>query len=85
MMDEAEQSAREEAASKLFSGPVDFLLSAPQLKFLPDPVVPEIAFCGRSNVGKSSLLEAGLLPRLRRRKPWALTWFTLAWWLRSIS
>ena len=57
-MDEAEQHAREEAASKLFSGPVDFLLSAPQLKFLPDPVVPEIAFCGRSNVGKSSLLNA---------------------------
>ncbi len=57
-MDEAEQSAREEAASKLFSGPVDFLLSAPQLQFLPDPVVPEIAFCGRSNVGKSSLLNA---------------------------
>ena len=37
---------------------MDFLLSAPQLKFLPDPVVPEIAFCGRSNVGKSSLLNA---------------------------
>jgi GTP-binding protein len=37
---------------------VDFLLSAPQLKFLPEPVVPEIAFCGRSNVGKSSLLNA---------------------------
>jgi len=56
--DEAEQVAREEAASKLFSGPVDFLLSAPQLKFLPEPIVPEIAFCGRSNVGKSSLLNA---------------------------
>lgn len=58
MMDEAEQQAREDAASKLFSGPVDFLLSAPQLQFLPDPAVPEIAFCGRSNVGKSSLLNA---------------------------
>lgn len=58
MSDEAEQVAREEAASKLFSGPVDFLLSAPQLKFLPEPIVPEIAFCGRSNVGKSSLLNA---------------------------
>jgi GTP-binding protein len=57
-IDEAAQTAREEAASKLFSGPVDFLLSAPQLQFLPDPVVPEIAFCGRSNVGKSSLLNA---------------------------
>ncbi|MEQ8410010.1 MAG: ribosome biogenesis GTP-binding protein YihA/YsxC [Erythrobacter sp.] len=42
----------------MFSGRVDFLLSAPQLKFLPDPTVPEIAFCGRSNVGKSSLLNA---------------------------
>ncbi|WFL76019.1 ribosome biogenesis GTP-binding protein YihA/YsxC [Altererythrobacter arenosus] len=49
---------REDAAAKLFSGRVDFLLSAPQLKFLPDPEVPEIAFCGRSNVGKSSLLNA---------------------------
>jgi GTP-binding protein len=57
-LDEAAQQAREDAASKLFSGPVDFLLSAPQLQFLPDPVVPEIAFCGRSNVGKSSLLNA---------------------------
>ncbi|MFN3990747.1 MAG: ribosome biogenesis GTP-binding protein YihA/YsxC [Erythrobacter sp.] len=56
--DEALQAAREEAASRLFSGPVDFLRSAPALQFLPDPVVPEIAFCGRSNVGKSSLLNA---------------------------
>jgi len=53
-----EQAEREEAASKLFSGRVQFLLSAPQLKFLPEPTVPEIAFCGRSNVGKSSLLNA---------------------------
>lgn len=45
-------------AGKLFSGPVTFLRSAPALKFLPDPEVPEIAFCGRSNVGKSSLLNA---------------------------
>ncbi|MCB2060349.1 MAG: ribosome biogenesis GTP-binding protein YihA/YsxC [Novosphingobium sp.] len=47
-----------ERAGKLFSGRVDFLKSAPALKFLPDPDVPEIAFCGRSNVGKSSLLNA---------------------------
>ena len=45
-------------ADRLFSGRVEFLLSAPQLKFLPDPTVPEIAFAGRSNVGKSSLLNA---------------------------
>jgi GTP-binding protein len=53
-----EQEYREKAASRLFSGRVDFLLSAPQLKFLPEPTVPEIAFAGRSNVGKSSLLNA---------------------------
>jgi GTP-binding protein len=45
-------------ARKLFAGRVEFLLSAPQLQFLPDPEVPEIAFAGRSNVGKSSLLNA---------------------------
>ena len=47
-----------ERARKIFSGRVEFLKSAPALKFLPDPDVPEIAFCGRSNVGKSSLLNA---------------------------
>lgn len=51
-------AAREQLANRLFSGRVDFLLSAPQLKFLPEPTVPEVAFCGRSNVGKSSLLNA---------------------------
>jgi GTP-binding protein len=44
-------------ARKLFSGPVTFLKSAPGLKFLPDPAAPEVAFAGRSNVGKSSLLN----------------------------
>ena len=48
----------EERARKLFAGPIEFLKSAPELKFLPDPEVPEIAFAGRSNVGKSSLLNA---------------------------
>jgi GTP-binding protein len=47
----------DERARKLFSGPVAFLKSAPQLKFLPEPTLPEIAFAGRSNVGKSSLLN----------------------------
>jgi GTP-binding protein len=47
-----------ERARKLFAGPIAFLKSAPELKFLPDPDVPEIAFAGRSNVGKSSLLNA---------------------------
>ena len=47
-----------ERARKLFAGPINFLKSAPGLQFLPDPVAPEIAFAGRSNVGKSSLLNA---------------------------
>jgi GTP-binding protein len=47
-----------ETARKLFAGPVSFLKSAPALEFLPDAQVPEVAFAGRSNVGKSSLLNA---------------------------
>jgi GTP-binding protein len=47
-----------ERARKLFAGPVEFLKSAPGLEFLPDAAVPEVAFAGRSNVGKSSLLNA---------------------------
>jgi GTP-binding protein len=47
-----------ERARKLFAGPIGFLKSAPELKFLPEAEVPEIAFAGRSNVGKSSLLNA---------------------------
>src|SRR5438874_3311535 len=47
-----------ERARKLFAGPIEFVKSAPELQFLPDPDAPEIAFAGRSNVGKSSLLNA---------------------------
>ena len=47
-----------EAARKTFAGPVAFLKSAPSLEHLPGAVVPEVAFAGRSNVGKSSLLNA---------------------------
>ena len=47
-----------EAARKTFAGPVAFLKSAPSLEHLPNAVVPEVAFAGRSNVGKSSLLNA---------------------------
>ena len=47
-----------ERARKLFAGPIEFLKSAPQLEHLPPPTVPEIAIAGRSNVGKSSLINA---------------------------
>jgi GTP-binding protein len=49
---------RAERARKAFAGPITFLKSAPALQFLPDPTMPEVAFAGRSNVGKSSLINA---------------------------
>ncbi len=42
----------------MFAGPVEFELSAPRLDVLPPAGLPEVAFAGRSNVGKSSLLNA---------------------------
>ncbi len=48
----------EEMIRKTFSGPIDFLKSAPSLEFLPNADLPEVAFAGRSNVGKSTLLNA---------------------------
>ena len=56
--DEAAIVELTEAARILFAGRIDFLKSAPSLQFLPDPDFPEVAFAGRSNVGKSSLLNA---------------------------
>ncbi|WP_419807343.1 ribosome biogenesis GTP-binding protein YihA/YsxC [Sphingomonas sp.] len=58
MSDARDDDAALETARKLFAGPITFLKSAPTLQFLPDPVAPEVAFAGRSNVGKSSLLNA---------------------------
>jgi GTP-binding protein len=46
------------AGHALFERPWQFLLSAPRLDVLPPADRPEIAFAGRSNVGKSSLLNA---------------------------
>lgn len=49
-----------EAGRKLCMGPVEFVLGAASLSQLPDGNRPEIAFAGRSNVGKSSLINAVL-------------------------
>ncbi len=57
-MSEAEAGARIEEARRLFAGPIGFELSAPRLDVLPPAALPEVAFAGRSNVGKSSLLNA---------------------------
>ena len=55
--DPAVQAAKEVSAA-LFSKPWVFIRGVPSLKFLPPEGPPEIAFAGRSNVGKSSLLNA---------------------------
>jgi len=46
------------AGERLFRRPWQFLRSVPQLEHLPGLAGPEIAFAGRSNVGKSSLINA---------------------------
>lgn len=43
---------------KVFCGPCDFRLGVADLAQLPPSQIPEIAFAGRSNVGKSSLINA---------------------------
>jgi GTP-binding protein len=47
-----------DAGEALFRRPCHFIKSVPALEFLPDPDRPEVAFAGRSNVGKSSLINA---------------------------
>ena len=47
-----------ELGEVLFKRGWEFLLSAPTLDWLPAADRPEIAFAGRSNVGKSSLINA---------------------------
>jgi GTP-binding protein len=48
----------EEAGRKFFAGPCEFIWGATNIEGLPPMGPPEIAFAGRSNVGKSSLLNA---------------------------
>ncbi len=47
-----------EAGRLLFARPCRFVWAAQSLDGLPEAGLPEIAFAGRSNVGKSSLLNA---------------------------
>jgi len=47
-----------ETGRKLFAGDVDFVKGVVNLRFLPDDDRGEVAFAGRSNVGKSSLINA---------------------------
>ena len=47
-----------EVARVMFARPVAFLMGAAQITGLPPADLPEVAFAGRSNVGKSSLINA---------------------------
>lgn len=58
MSEETFSDAEIEAARKLFAGPCDFMRGIATLAHLPEAALPEIAFAGRSNVGKSSLVNA---------------------------
>jgi len=46
-----------EAARVLFAQPATFMMGAVKMDGMPPPSLPEVAFAGRSNVGKSSLIN----------------------------
>ena len=52
------RGADAEFARKLFAGPCDFFWGTGDINSLPPQSLPEVAFVGRSNVGKSSLINA---------------------------
>jgi GTP-binding protein len=56
--DDEAVAARAEAARLLFARPPRFMLGVARLDQLPDAAGPEVAIAGRSNVGKSSLINA---------------------------
>jgi len=56
--DEVERAALIEAGRLLFTRPCTFFYASQKIDQLPPIGGPEVAFCGRSNVGKSSLLNA---------------------------
>lgn len=63
-----ENTAAQDFGHWLFEQECTFLIGATAIAQVPDSTLPEIAFAGRSNVGKSSLINA-----LTRRKTLART------------
>jgi len=53
-----DETAYEETGRLLFAREVEFVLGVAELKQLPEADRPEICFAGRSNAGKSSLINA---------------------------
>lgn len=58
MTEKTPDRAAVEAGRKLFTQACIFVAGAARARMLPEPTLIEIAFAGRSNVGKSSLLNA---------------------------
>ena len=58
ILTEEEKAARLERGRLLFAKHAEFLLGVVALEHLPAPDMVEVSFAGRSNVGKSSLLNA---------------------------
>lgn len=58
LKDESQITAALEEGRLLFAGSCEFIFGAQKLGQLPPQTLPEIAFAGRSNVGKSSLINA---------------------------
>lgn len=59
MTGEVEEAAEQLAAArKLFASPCEFVWGTGDIESLPPQSLPEIAFVGRSNAGKSSLINA---------------------------
>ena len=56
--EEDEAAEKLAAARKLFAGACDFVWGTGDINSLPPQSLPEIAFVGRSNAGKSSLINA---------------------------
>lgn len=57
-MNAPEAAAAIEAGRVLFAQACDFVAGATNVDALPRPTLPEVAFAGRSNVGKSSLINS---------------------------
>ncbi len=58
MSDDTFDAETLEKARVLFARPATFVMGAAKIEQLPDTDLPEVTFAGRSNVGKSSLINA---------------------------
>ncbi len=58
MTEDIHSTKQIERGRLLFARPAEFMLSVVAMQHLPPPDLPEICFAGRSNVGKSSLINA---------------------------